>query len=172
MLPCPRWRHHFTASTTQLQWFVDAYGLVLAATLLPAGLLADRLGRKGLILGALGVFALSSAACAYPRSGTALIAERAVLGASAAVIVTVSLSIVTVLFPTDDERQPATALVMGCTMLGYPLGPVLGGWLLGRFWWGSVFLINVPVAAVALVAIVVLLPESRRIDPPASTGWG
>src|ERR1035441_6405734 len=83
-----------------------------------------------------------------------------------------SLSILAVLFPTDEERQKATAVIMGCTMLGYPLGPLLGGWLLNHFWWGSVFLINVPVAAVALVAIATLMPESRGASPSRLDGLG
>ncbi len=160
------------ASTSQLQWFVDSYSLVLAGLLLPAGLLADRYGRKRLLLVALSVFGASSAGCAYAGSPVALIAIRALLGGGAAVIVTVSLSILAVLFPTDGERQKATAVIMGCTMLGYPLGPVLGGWLLNHFWWGSVFLINVPLVAMALVAIAILMPESRGADPSRLDGLG
>jgi len=149
------------ASTSELQWFVDCYSLVLAGLLLPAGLIADRFGRKRILLVALVVFATSSAGCAYASSPAALIAIRALLGGGAAVIMTVSLSILAVLFPTDEERQKATALLMGCTLLGYPLGPLLGGWLLSHFWWGSVFLISAPVAALACGAIVFLMPESR-----------
>ena len=160
------------ASTSQLQWFVDSYSLVLAGLLLPAGLLADRYGRKRLLLVALTVFGASSAGCAYAGSPVALIAIRAALGGGAAVIVTVSLSILAVLFPTDEERQKATAVIMGCTMLGYPLGPLLGGWLLNHFWWGSVFLINVPVVALALVAIAMLMPESRGAHPSRLDGLG
>ena len=160
------------ASTSQLQWFVDSYSLVLAGLLLPAGLLADRYGRKRLLLVALTVFGASSAGCAYAGSPVALIAIRAVLGGGAAVIVTVSLSILAVLFPTDEERQKATAVIMGCTMFGYPLGPLLGGWLLNHFWWGSVFLINVPVAAIALVALAILMPESRGANPSRLDGLG
>lgn len=160
------------ASTSQLQWFVDSYSLVLAGLLLPAGLLADRYGRKRLLLVALSVFGASSAGCAYAGSPVALIVIRALLGGGAAVIVTVSLSILAVLFPTDAERQKATAVIMGCTMLGYPLGPVLGGWLLNHFWWGSVFLINVPLVAAALVAIAILMPESRGAAPSRFDGLG
>ena len=160
------------ASTSQLQWFVDSYSLVLAGLLLPAGLLADRYGRKRLLLVALVVFGASSAGCAYAGSPVALIAIRALLGGGAAVIVTVSLSILAVLFPTDEERQKGTAVILGCTMLGYPLGPLLGGWLLNHFWWGSVFLINVPVVAMALVAIAVLMPESRGARPSRLDGLG
>jgi EmrB/QacA subfamily drug resistance transporter len=154
------------ASTSQLQWFVDSYSLVLAGLLLPAGVLADRYGRKRLLLVALAVFGVSSAACAYASSPVELIATRAVLGGGAAVIMTVSLSILAVLFPTDEERQKATAVIMACTMLGYPLGPLLGGWLLNHFWWGSVFLINAPVAVVAVVSIAMMMPESRSSRVP------
>ena len=160
------------ASTSQLQWFVDSYSLVLAGLLLPAGLLADRFGRKRLLLVSLAVFGASSAGCAYAGSPTALIAIRAVRGGGAAIIVTVSLSVLAVLFPTDEERQKATAVIMGCTMLGYPLGPLLGGWLLNHFWWGSVFIINVPVVAVALVAIAMLMPESRGASASRLDGLG
>ena len=160
------------ASTSQLQWFVDSYSLVLAGLLLPAGLLADRFGRKRLLLVALAVFGASSAGCAYAGSPAALIAVRALLGGGASVIMTVSLSTLAVLFPTDQERQKATAVIMGCTMLGYPLGPLLGGWLLNHFWWGSVFIINVPVVAVALVAIATLMPESRGASASRIDGLG
>ena len=158
------------ASTSQLQWFVDSYSLVLAALLLPAGILADRYGRKRLLLLALTVFADELHRLRLRRYADPLIATRALLGAAAAVILTVSLSMVAVLFPADEERQKATALLLGCTVLGYPLGPVLGGWLLDHFWWGSVFIVNVPVATAALLAIALLMPESRMAPvPPVST---
>jgi len=149
------------ASIGQLQWIVDSYSLVISALLLPAGWLADRFGRKRLLLGALVLFGISSAACAYATSPATLIATRAVLGVGAAIVTTVSLSLLAVLFPSDQERQKATAVLMACTMLGYPLGPVLGGWLLTHYWWGSVFLINVPVVLVAVTALAALMRESK-----------
>jgi len=156
------------ASTGDLQWFVDAYSLVLAAALLPAGLLGDRIGRKKLLIGALVTFGLASLACAYSSSTGELIAARAVLGLAAAVIFPMSLAVVPVMF-SPAERQRAVAIVGGATFIGYPLGPILGGWLLDNYWWGSVFLINVPIVALALLAVVYLMPESRgaakfRID--------
>ena len=158
------------ASTSDLQWFVDAYSLVLAAALLPAGLLGDRYGRKKLLTGALVVFGAASLACAYSRSPGELIAARSVLGLAAAVILPLSLAVIPVLF-TAAERPRAIATVGGATFLGFPIGPLLGGWLLDHFWWGSVFLINVPVVVIALVAVVLLMPESRserqlRLDVP------
>jgi len=142
----------------------------VAAALLPAGLLGDRIGRKRLLLAALVVFGVASVACAYSRSAGELIAARAVLGLAAAVILPMSLAVLPVLF-SADERPRAIAAVGGATFLGYPIGPILGGWLLDHYWWGSVFLINVPVVLIAIVAVAALMPESRgearaRIDLP------
>jgi MFS transporter, DHA2 family, multidrug resistance protein len=150
------------ATTGDLQWFVDAYSLVLAAALLPAGLLGDRLGRKRLLTGALIVFGLASLACAYSRTTGELIAARAVLGLAAAVILPLALAVLPVMF-TPEERPRAIGIVGGATFLGYPLGPILGGWLLDNFWWGSVFLINVPLVLIALAAVTFLMPESRGV---------
>jgi len=148
------------ASTSDLQWFSAAYSLVLAAALLPAGLLGDRFGRKRLLLIALVVFGASSAACAFATSAGGLIVARAVLGLGAAVVLPMSIAILPVLF-TAEERPRAIAIVMGATFIGYPVGPLLGGWLLDNFWWGSVFLINVPVVVLALIAVTLLMPESH-----------
>jgi MFS transporter, DHA2 family, multidrug resistance protein len=153
------------ASTSDLQWFVDSYSLVLAAALLPAGLLGDRIGRKKMLLGALVLFGVASAACAYSHSAGELVAARAVLGLGAAVILPLSLAVVPVLF-SQQERPKAIAVVMAAVFLGYPVGPLLGGWLLDSFWWGSVFLINVPVIVLALVAVAFLMPESRSEQRP------
>ena len=148
------------ASTGDLQWFVDSYSLVLAAALLPAGLLGDRIGRKRLLIGALALFGVASLACAYSSSTGELIAARAVLGLAAAVILPLALAVLPVMF-TPAERPRAIAIVGGATFIGYPLGPILGGWLLDNYWWGSVFLINVPIVVLALIAVVFLMPESR-----------
>jgi len=153
------------ASSSDLQWFVDAYSLVLAAALLPAGLLGDRYGRKKLLTGALVLFAVASLACAYANSSGELIAARALLGLAAAVILPLSLAVIPVMF-SADERPKAIAIVGGATFLGFPIGPVLGGWLLDHFWWGSVFLINVPVVLIALAAVALLMPESRSDRRP------
>ncbi|WP_433293430.1 MFS transporter [Actinoplanes sp. CA-030573] len=157
------------ASTGDLQWFTNAYLLVLAATLLPAGMLGDRFGRKKLLLGALIVFGAASAACAWSATSGQLIAARAVLGLGAAVLMPLSGAVLTVLFD-DRERSKALSVWLTASALGIPLGPLLGGWLLDHFWWGSVFLINVPLVAVALVAVAFWVPEShgdrgRRFDP-------
>src|SRR5262245_9690788 len=148
------------ASTSQLQWFVDAYSLVIAAMLLPAGLLGDRFGRKRLLLIALVIFGLGSIGCAYAPSAGWLIAARAVLGFGAAFLLPLAMAVLPVLF-SEEERPRALSLLIGATVIAFPVGPLLGGWLLTHYWWGSVFLINVPVVAVAIVAVSLLLPESR-----------
>jgi MFS transporter, DHA2 family, multidrug resistance protein len=153
------------ASTGQLQWFANAYNLVLAAALLPAGLLGDRFGRKRLLLIALGLFAVASAACAYAGSAGTLIGARAVLGLGASFLLPLSVAVLPVLF-SAEERPKAIAVWASANAIGIPLGPVLGGWLLDHYWWGSVFLINLPVIVLATVAVAVLLPESRSSDRP------
>jgi EmrB/QacA subfamily drug resistance transporter len=154
------------ASTGDLQWIVDAYSLVLAALILPAGLLGDRYGRKRMLLIALILFGASSLACAYASSTGELIAARAVLGIGAAAIFPLALSVLPVLF-APEERQKAVAAIAGSTMLSFPIGPIVGGYLLNHFWWGSVFLINVPVVVIAFTAVAVLMPESRSARRPS-----
>jgi DHA2 family multidrug resistance protein-like MFS transporter len=154
------------ASTSDLQWITDAYSLVLAALVLPAGLLGDRYGRKRVLVIALVLFGASSLACAYASSVGELIAARAVLGVGAAAIFPLALSVLPVLFG-PEERQRAVAAISGATMLSFPIGPIVGGYLLSHFWWGSVFLINVPVVVIAVTAVVMLMPESRSARRPS-----
>jgi len=153
------------ASTSQLQWFLDGYLLVLGAMMLPAGLLGDRFGRKRLLLGALALFGVGSLACAYAGTAGQLIAARVLLGLAAAFVLPLSLAVLPVLFD-EQERQRALAVVAGSAIAAFPLGPLLGGWLLTHFWWGSVFLINVPVIALAITAVALLMPESRSSTAP------
>ena len=153
------------ASTGDLQWITDAYSLVIASAMLPAGLLGDRYGRKKVLIIALALFGLSSAACAYAASTGELIAARALLGLGAAAIFPLALSVIPVLF-APAERQKAIALMASATFISFPIGPIVGGYLLDHFWWGSVFLINVPVVGLALIAVTFLLPESRSSSRP------
>ncbi|MEA2188724.1 MAG: hypothetical protein QOK16_3735 [Solirubrobacteraceae bacterium] len=148
------------ASTSQLQWFLSAYTLVFAGAMMPAGMLGDRFGRKRLLLIALVVFGGGSLACAYAPSADAFIAARAVLGLGGAVVLPMVLAVLPALF-CERERPRAVGVMMTATMLGFPIGPILGGWLLTHYSWGTVFLINVPVVVVALIAVAALLPESR-----------
>src|SRR5262252_10748769 len=112
------------AGTGDLQWFIAAYSLVLAAALLPAGLAGDRLGRRKVLTGALALFGAASLACAYATSSGQLIAARAVLGLAAAAILPLSLAVIPVMF-TAAERPRAIAIVGGATFLGFPIGPIL-----------------------------------------------
>src|SRR5215472_4722806 len=148
------------ASESDLQWFSSGYTLVLAAAMLPAGLLGDRYGRKKVMLVALALFGAGSAACAFAPTAGAFIAARAALGLAGAGIVVMALSALTVLF-TQKERPRAVGIWAGANFLALPIGPILGGWLLTHYWWGWVFLMNVPVALIGLLAGLALVPESR-----------
>ncbi len=157
------------ASESDLQWFTSGYLLVLAAAMLPAGLLGDRYGRKKVMLIALALFGAGSAACAYAPSAGAFIAARLILGMAGAGIVVMALSALTVLF-NEEERPRAVGIWAAANFLSLPIGPILGGWLLTNFWWGWVFLMNVPVALLGLIVALVLVPESRapvrpKLDP-------
>jgi EmrB/QacA subfamily drug resistance transporter len=152
------------ASTGALQWMVDAYILVFAGLLLPAGALGDRYGRKRLLLLGLAFFGAASAAATHAGSTGQLIAARAVMGIGAAVLMPVVVAVLPVIFP-PDERAKAVAFGSIGMGLGLPLGPIVGGYLLKHFWWGSVFAINVPVATLAMVAVAILIPESRDPAP-------
>ncbi len=148
------------ASESDLQWFSSGYLLVLAAAMLPAGLLGDRFGRKKVMLIALSLFGIGSAACAYAPSAGAFIAARVLLGLAGSGVIVMALSALTVLF-TKQERPRAVGIWAAANFLALPLGPILGGWLLTNYWWGWVFLLNVPVALVGLIAAFALVPESR-----------
>jgi MFS transporter, DHA2 family, multidrug resistance protein len=159
------------ASEAQLQWFVTAYTLALVAGMLPAGLLADRYGRKRLMLGGLALFAAGSIGCAYAPGPEAFIAARVALGLAGAALIVVALSVLTVLFD-EAERPRAIGIWGAANFVGLPLGPILGGWLLTNLWWGWIFLMNVPVAVIALVAVAWLVPESRAPRAPAIDAIG
>jgi EmrB/QacA subfamily drug resistance transporter len=148
------------ASTGQLQWFVAAYTLVFAAALIPGGMLGDRYGRKKMLIVSLLVFGAASIACAVAPSAGTFIAARALLGLGGALLLPMVLALLPVLFD-KAERARAIGAITAAAMLGYPIGPLLGGWMLTKFNWSWVFLINVPVVALALIAVIVLLPESR-----------
>jgi EmrB/QacA subfamily drug resistance transporter len=157
------------ASETQLQWMVDAYILLFAALLLTMGSLGDRFGRRSLLQIGLVVFGVGSLLSAFSQSPNMLIFMRALMGVGAAAMLPSTLSILTNAFP-HEERARAIGVWAGVSAIGLALGPILGGWLLEHFPWGSVFLINVPIVVVALIAGQVILPNSRdpsapRLDP-------
>jgi EmrB/QacA subfamily drug resistance transporter len=150
------------ATTTNLQWIVDAYVVVFAGLLLVAGSLADRVGRKRVYLIGLTAFALGSTWAAFSGSVGTLIAARASMGIGGAMMMPSTLAIITDMFRDATERQRAIGVWAGTTGLGVALGPIVGGLLLARFWWGSVFLINVPIAVVGLACAIPLIPESKN----------
>src|SRR5690349_5731896 len=153
------------ASASSLQWIVDAYSLVFAGLLLTAGSLGDRYGRRLALNGGLVIFGLASAVAAFSSSTGALIASRAVMGVGAAFVMPATLSVLAHVFP-PDERRRAIAIWTGFAGVGVGLGGVTSGWLLQHFWWGSIFLTNVVVVVVALVAGAFLVPSSRDEDRP------
>jgi EmrB/QacA subfamily drug resistance transporter len=150
------------ATTTELQWIVDAYVIVFAGLLLVAGSVADRIGRKRVFIAGLVAFAAGSTWAAFSGSVGLLIAARASMGIGGAMMMPSTLAIITNLFSDSGERQRAIGLWAGTTGVGIALGPIVGGLLLARFWWGSVFLINVPVAVLGAVLALRLVPESRN----------
>jgi EmrB/QacA subfamily drug resistance transporter len=154
------------ATTTNLQWVVDAYTLVFASLILAAGSLSDRVGRKGVLLVGLAVFALGSLAGALSDSPDQLIASRAVMGIGAAGIFPATLSLIANVFSERAERARAIGLWGATTGVGVAAGPILGGWLLEHYWWGSVFLFMVPVAALIGAGIALVVPTSRDPEVP------
>jgi EmrB/QacA subfamily drug resistance transporter len=149
------------AGTSSLQWIADAYTLCFAALLIPAGALGDRYGRKLSLLGGLTVFAIGSTAAAFAGSTGILIAARVVMGLGAAFGMPATLSILNAVFP-PRERPQAIATWSAVAGVGIVIGPSLGGLLLSHFWWGSVFLINVPLVAVALAGVLLTVPETAE----------
>jgi EmrB/QacA subfamily drug resistance transporter len=158
------------ATTTDLQWVVDAYNLVFAALILAAGSLADRLGRKGMLLAGLAVFGAASLAGAFAVTTGQLTAARAVMGLGAAMMFPATLSLLTNVFTARRERALAIGLWGASAGVGIALGPIAGGWLLERFWWGSIFLFMVPITAVVGLLVAWRVPTSR--DPrTAAVDW-
>lgn len=151
------------ATHAQLEWMVAAYALVFAGLLMTAGALGDRFGRKGALQAGLGIFGVGSLlAGAFADSPNEVIACRALMGVGAALVMPATLSILTNVFP-PHERSRAIGAWAGVAAAGAAFGPLISGWLLGHFWWGSVFFVNMPIVVAAAVLGVVLVPTSR--DP-------
>jgi EmrB/QacA subfamily drug resistance transporter len=154
------------AGTSQLQWIVDAYVLVFAGLLLPMGALGDRFGRRRLLMAGLVLFAAASALAVFATGAGQVIVARTLMGVGAAIMTPLTAAMIPVMFDADERPKAIALLTMGMG-IGLPLGPVIGGYLLEHFWWGSIFLINLPAAAIALVAVATLVPESRSARPKA-----
>jgi len=152
------------AGNDQLQWIVDAYVLVFAGLLLPMGALGDRYGRKRLLMIGLLLFAGASLIAVFADNAGQVIGARALMGVGGAILTPITLAILPVMFEPHERGKAIAATTMGMG-LGLPLGPIIGGYLLEHFWWGSIFVINIPVALVALVAVAFLVPESKAATP-------
>jgi len=161
------------ASASELQWIVDAYTIVFAGLLLTSGSLGDRFGRYRALTIGLVIFGVGSAMSAFAPSATVLIGTRALMGIGASAIMPATLSVLTNVFHDPRERAKAIGVWAGVSAIGIAVGPIVGGVLLQHFWWGSVFLVNVPVVCIALVAGYLLVPDSKdpnagKLDPLGS----
>ncbi|MCX4091819.1 MFS transporter [Nocardia sp. alder85J] len=153
------------ATESDLEWFSAGYLLVLAAAVLPAGLIGDRFGRKGTMLISLGLFGIGSVCCACAPSPGWFLAARLLMGVAGAGITVMAMSALTVLFE-EDQRARAVGIYQSANFLALPLGPILGGWLLSHFWWGLLFLLNGPIVGLGLVVGGLLIPRSRAEQRP------
>src|SRR4051794_6337261 len=156
--------HGLGASQSQLEWAINSYTLVFAGLLFTWGVLGDRAGRKRILLLGIVLFGLASLLSAYASTPTQLIWARALMGIGGAAVMPSTLSIISNVFD-PRERAKAIGAWAGAVGLAVAIGPVLGGFLLEHFWWGSVFLINVPIVVVGVVLILVMVPESRDPKP-------
>jgi EmrB/QacA subfamily drug resistance transporter len=158
------------ATQSDLEWATNAYTLAFAGLLFTWGVLGDRIGRKRVLLGGIIAFGLSSLLSAYSQTATELIFARVLMGISGAAVLPSTLSIISNVFQ-PHERAKAIGIWAGAVGLALAIGPITGGILLAHFWWGSVFLVNVPIVIVAFGLMIVLVPDSRnpnpgRFDPP------
>jgi EmrB/QacA subfamily drug resistance transporter len=156
--------HGLGATQSDLEWSINSYTLVFAGLLFTWGVLGDRLGRKKILLLGMVLFGVASLASAYAQSPAQLIWARALMGLGGAAVMPVTLSIISNVFD-PRERGRAIGTWAGAVGLGVAIGPVVGGLLLEHFWWGSVFLINVPIVLVGIAAIAAMVPDSRDPRP-------
>ncbi|MGG5142384.1 MFS transporter [Alcaligenes ammonioxydans] len=164
----PRLTHDLQASASDKLWIINSYALVVSGLLLGMGTLGDRLGHKRLFLSGLAMFGVASVAAAYSPNPAFLIAARAFLGVAAAMMMPATLSLIRITFHDERERAVAFGVWSSIASGGAAFGPVLGGFLLEHFWWGSVFLINVPIVLIALPMGWLLVPRST---PDSSRPW-
>jgi DHA2 family multidrug resistance protein-like MFS transporter len=157
-------KHGLGATQSDLEWAINSYTLVFAGLLFTAGVLADRFGRRLVLIGGLALFGIASLASAYAESPNQLIWARALMGIGGAAVMPSTLSIISNVFD-PRERGRAIGVWAGSVGLAVAIGPLVGGFLLEHFWWGSVFLINVPVALAGVVLVATLVPESRDPKP-------
>ena len=159
------------ATTDQLQWIAAAYTLALAAFMIPAGVLGDRLGRRRTLLCALVGFGVASVAAGQMVDPGGLILMRAAMGVAGAFVMPISMAILPTVF-SERERPRAIAIGGAGMFLGLPLGPLVAGWLLTHYYWGAIFLINAPVVVIALFGVSLFIPESKDPNPRRLDGIG
>ncbi|MGY1683301.1 MFS transporter [Geodermatophilus sp. SYSU D01176] len=152
-------------TSTELLWIVDIYSFLLAGLLVLMGNLGDRIGRRRLLMAGAVAFGAASVVAAFSTTPGVLIAARALLGLGGATLMPSTLALLRSVFPDDRERRLAIAAWAAAFSGGAALGPIVGGFLLEHFWWGSVFLVNTPVMVLLLVGALALLPESRNPRP-------
>lgn len=166
-LAVPKITADLAPSSTQLLWIVDIYGFFIASSLITMGTLGDRIGRRKLLMFGGGAFGAASAIAAFADSASTLILTRALLGVAGATLMPSTMALIRNMFHDPDQRRIAISVWINCFIVGGALGPLVGGVMLEHFWWGSVFLLNVPVMIALLVLAPVLLPEFK--DPAAGT---
>ncbi|MEU7767710.1 MFS transporter [Nocardia sp. NPDC049190] len=164
-LAIPSLIRELDATPSDVQWILDAYVLVFAGLLLTAGSLSDRFGRRRMLITGLAVFGVSSLAAVLATEPWQVVAARAAMGVGGSLLMPSTLSILMTTF-AEDERRTAMAAWSTVSVVGIVAGPTLGGFLLQHYWWGSVFMLNIPVAALAIVAAVVLMPETTGEQRP------
>ncbi|WP_191875084.1 MFS transporter [Streptomyces filipinensis] len=159
------------AATSDIQWMINAYSLVQSGLLLTAGSAADRYGRKKMLVAGLALFGTGSLVAGLAGSTGQLIAARAGMGIGGALLMTTTLAVAMQIF-TPEEQPKSIAIWSAVNALGFAGGPLIGGFVLNHFWWGAIFLINIPVAVLGTVAVVALVPESKnpRGDRPDLLG--
>ncbi|MFI6015371.1 MFS transporter [Streptomyces sp. NPDC051243] len=167
----PSLTRELNAATSDIQWMINAYSLVQSGLLLTAGSAADRYGRKKMLLAGLALFGVGSLVAGLADTTGQLIAARAGMGVGGALLLTTTLAVAMQIF-SPQEQPKAIGIWSAVNALGFAAGPLVGGFMLDHFWWGAIFLINLPVVALGLVAVVALVPESKnpRGDRPDLLG--
>ncbi|OLZ68562.1 MFS transporter [Streptomyces sp. IMTB 2501] len=156
------------AATSDIQWMINAYSLVQSGLLLTAGSVADRYGRKKMLVTGLALFGIGSLVAGLAGSTGQLIAARAGMGVGGALLLTTTLAVAMQIF-TPEEQPKAIGIWSAVAALGFAGGPLIGGFVLNHFWWGAIFLINIPVAVLGLIAVVALVPESKAASSRGTT---
>src|SRR5215208_4918993 len=158
-LAVPKLTADLAPSSSQLLWIVDIYGFMISSSLITMGTLGDRIGRRKLLLIGAAAFGAASAVAAIADTASTLIATRALLGVAGATLMPSTMALIRNMFHDADQRRFAIAMWINAFVVGGAIGPILGGVMLDHFWWGSVFLLNVPVMVTLLILGPILLPE-------------